>query len=291
MLAIPYHYPDEIVSFNTRDAILYALGIGVTDLKYTYELDPEFQPFPTYALVLGLKGSHQDINSYAKQSAKNWNIPGLPKIDLNRLVHGEQFYEILKPLPKNGGTFTFKSALIGVYDAGKGMVLEIENVLVDQGTPLVRMVTSAFVIGAGGFGGPKRPKVEMVTPPATEPDAVYSVPTTVSQALLYRLSGDYNPLHADPRIGKKLGMKGAILHGLCTFGGAASAVLKTFGGGDPKLFKSIYGRFASPVYPGDKVDTYMWKVGGNKIAFVSKVGERVVVQGGVVELFSIPAKL
>ncbi|KAJ3318417.1 hypothetical protein HDV06_000493 [Boothiomyces sp. JEL0866] len=292
---VGYQYPDEHVTFNQRELILYALGIGVHDLKYTYELDKNFAAFPTYALVLPLKGSYLDINSYAAQSSKTWNIPGMPKINLNKLVHGEQYYEVLNPLPKTGGDFTMKTKLAGVYDVGKSMVVATESTLVDRkGLPLIKMVSSAFVIGAGGFGGPPKPKVQEIKPPARQPDAVQFDQTHPEQALLYRLSGDYNPLHADPSIGKRIGMKGAILHGLCTLGFASAAVLKHFAGNNDKLFKSIGGKFSSPVYPGDKLETRMWKVSSGKevvIAFTCFVGDKVVFTGGVCKLHSTDAKL
>ncbi|KAJ3289816.1 hypothetical protein HDU76_007472, partial [Blyttiomyces sp. JEL0837] len=289
---VGYKYPEQTVSYNKRDLILYALGIGVNDLKYTYELDKQFAAFPTYALVLPLKGNHQDVNSYAERSKNTFNIPGFPKIDLNRLVHGDQTYELLAPLPVNGGEFKLQSTMKGVYDAGKGMITENETLLVDSATgkPLVRMVSSAFIIGAGNFGGPKRPKPALsIDPPARAPDAIQNDKLSEQQALLYRLSGDYNPLHADHSIGKRLGMKGAFLHGLCTFGFSAAAILRHFGDNDASRFKLITGRFASPVYPGETISTRMWRVEDNKegdvvVAFLTVVGERAVISGGVAVL-------
>ncbi|KAJ3412557.1 hypothetical protein HDV05_000591 [Chytridiales sp. JEL 0842] len=284
--ALAYKYPDQKVSYNRRDLILYALGIGATDLKFTYELDKNFTAFPTYPLVLPLKGDFQDVNSYAAQMKDGFNVPGLPKIDLNRLVHGDQTIEILSPIPKEG-EFLVKGKLVGVYDAGKGMVIEKEALLVDKmGNAIARMVSSAFVIGAGGFGGPKRPApARQVSIPKRAPDAVDVAKTSEHQALLYRLSGDYNPLHADPRIGTKIGMKGAILHGLCTFGFSAAAIIKHVAANDASRFKSITGRFASPVYPGDTVETKMWKVSEDEkevvVAYVTSVGDKVVIAGGI----------
>ncbi|KAJ3211287.1 hypothetical protein HDU67_004629 [Dinochytrium kinnereticum] len=280
-----------MVVYNRRDLILYALGIGVSDLRFTYELDKGFAAFPTYGLVLSLKGHHQDVNSYAEISKGGFDIPGFPKIDLNKLVHGDMTYELLSQLPVNGGTFTLKSNLAGVYDAGKGMIIERETFMVDgSGKKLARMVSSAFVIGAGGFGGPKRPKPALsVVQPTREPDAVQLDILRPDQALLYRLSGDYNPLHADPSIGKRLGMKGAFLHGLCTMGFSGAAVLKHLGANDASRFISITGRFASPVYPGEHLTTKMWKVeesadGVQTIAYEASVAGRVVIAGGIIQL-------
>ncbi|KAI8609585.1 MaoC like domain-containing protein [Chytriomyces sp. MP71] len=272
--AVGFRSPDQKVAYNRRDLILYALSIGATDAPFSCELDTRFGAFPTYALVLPLKGVHHDVNSYAEQMKDAFDIPGLPKIDFNRLVHGDQSIELFAPLPKDGGTFTLKNTLIGVYDAGKGMVTEKEALLVDaRGTPLVRM-------------GPKRPKpARDVAIPERVANFVESVVLSKEQALLYRLSGDYNPLHADPSIGKKIGMKGAILHGLCTFGHAAAAILRHVAQNDASRFKSIRGQFAAPVYPGDTLSTHIWVVetGGEEtvVAYVSKVGEKVVIAKGV----------
>ncbi|KAI9333346.1 peroxisomal dehydratase [Zopfochytrium polystomum] len=302
---VGYKYPDRHVTYNKRDLLLYAVSIGATDLRFTYELDPLFEAFPTYALVLALKGDSGDVNSYAERSKGTFSIPGFPKINLNRLVHGDQSYELLAPLPIQGGTFTLQSKMIGVYDAGKGMVTESESYLVDaSGKKYVHMTSSAFIIGAGNFGGPKRPKPTIqINPPNRTPDASQVDTLSPHQALLYRLSGDYNPLHADPSLGKKLGMKGAFLHGLCTYGFSASAVLKHFAGNEGKRFVSIKGRFASPVYPGETLETRMWRVGtvkevglGNAadqdvIAFETFVGDRAVIAGGVAVVRTGAAKL
>ncbi|KAI8847325.1 MaoC like domain-containing protein [Chytridium lagenaria] len=297
-----YKYPDRKVYYNKRDLILYSLGIGISDLRFTYELgrrwrfffigdvvdrgwflDKTFEAFPTYGLVLGLKGDHIDVNSYAEMSKGTFDIPDFPKIDLNRLVHGDMTYELLSPLPVTGGTFTLKSNLAGVYDAGKGMVIENESFLVDEsGKKLARMLSLLVLEDLG----PKRPRPALVVAqPTREPDAVQVDTIRPDQALLYRLSGDYNPLHADPSIGKKLGMKGAFLHGLCTMGFASAAVLKQLGGNDGKRFVSVTGRFASPVYPGEQVTTKMWKVdvkdGVETVAYETSASGRVVIAGGL----------
>ncbi|KAJ3348154.1 hypothetical protein HDU91_006627 [Kappamyces sp. JEL0680] len=175
------------------------------------------------------------------------------------------------------------------------MVIENETVMLHRGIPLVRQVSSAFVIGGGGFGGPKPPKKTVVKAPSREPDMTVTQTTTADQALLYRLSGDYNPLHADDRICKKIGMKRAILHGLCTLGIAANAVIKAAAAGDATRFKSISCRFASPVYPGDTLTIQMWKVGEangtTTIAFTCLVGQTVVLTSGACVLSSSSARL
>ncbi|KAJ3356188.1 hypothetical protein HDU83_001767 [Entophlyctis luteolus] len=285
--AVGFKLADQRVHYNRRDLILYALAIGATDLSFTYELSKNFCAFPTYPLVLPLKGRYVDVNSYADQMKDGFNVPGLPKIDLSKLVHGDQSIEIVRPIPSNGGDFVLRTTLLGVYDAGKGMIIDKETLLVDAaGQIYTRMTASAFVIGAGGFGGPKRPKPARQAPvPSRDPDFVQVSEISPQQAMLYRLSGDYNPLHADPSIGKRIGMKGAILHGLCTFGFSAAAILAAVANNDATRFKFISGKFAAPVYPGDKLETRIWKVsetGGEiLIAYVALVGSTVVITGGV----------
>ncbi|KAJ3165401.1 hypothetical protein HDU88_004195 [Geranomyces variabilis] len=291
--AVGFKYPVDSVKYNRRDLLIYSAGLNITDLRFAYELDKNFGAFPTYPLVLPLRGKTDDVNSYAEAS-KMQAIPGMPEIDLNRLVHGEQYYELLAPLPV-AGEFDLDSTLVGVWDAGKGMIMDKETILKHNGKPLARMISSAFVIGAGGFNGPRKPAPKgVVATPKSQPDFIEETPTYPNQALVYRLSGDYNPLHADPRFGLKLGMKGAFLHGLCTYGISAAAVLKRLGGNDPSVFKSIYGRFASPVYPGETLQTLMWKVGEKDgittIAFTTKVKERdlVVISSGTILLTAGP---
>jgi len=298
--AVGFKYPVAKVEYNTRDLLIYAVGIGREENKFTYELDPQFSPFPTYPLVLPLRGGGFDVNSYAERSNLSGGsaIPGLPKIDLRRLVHGEQYLEIFAPIPKEG-QFTLEGKLAGVWDTGKGMILDNESTLKDkEGKTICKMISSAFIIGGGGFNGPKKPAPSNVVPtPKREPDAIQVDKLLEIQAKIYRISGDYNPLHADPSIAKKLGMEREILHGLCFYGFSAAAVLKHFGGNNPATFKSIYGRFASPVYPGETLETHMWKVGekdGNTaIAFVTKVKERniIVIANGTVILTGVTSKL
>lgn len=296
--AVGHKYPTKKANYNQRDLLLYAVSIGKVESKFSYELDKSWQPFPTYPLVLPLKGDELSISDYNK-ATKIDDIPNFPKIDLRKLVHGEQYFELLKPgtlLPKTA-KWNLESSLSGVWDTGKGMVLDNETYFVDEnsGEKIARSISSAFVFGAGGWGGKKKPAsaTDFVAPPKDkEPDFVHEFKTTPEQALIYRLSGDYNPLHADPRIGKALGMGGCILHGLCSYGIAAGGVIEKVAHNDASRFKSIYARFAAPVLPGETLQTYIWLVkdpkGSNDIvvAFVTKVKERnkVVINGGTVRL-------
>ncbi|CAO3693468.1 unnamed protein product [Umbelopsis ramanniana] len=299
--AVGYEQPPYKVAYNRRDLILYALAVGVdhNELQYLYELDPSFTALPTYPLVLQSKGDGFDVNSFAEEVAKGGKTPGLPEYDLNNLVHGEQGMEVLRAVPLEGN-YTIRSKISGVYDKGSGMVIETIKTLVDeQNVEYVKMTTRMFVIGYGGWGGDKGPSAPGKKIPNRQPDSVDEVVTTRSQALLYRLSGDYNPLHADPAIAPMLGFERPILHGLCSYGASAHAVIKKMANNDPSRFKSIHARFSSPVYPGETLVVSMWKVDETAdqetIQFITKVKERdaVVIKDGIVTLSKgkIAAKL
>jgi len=205
-------------------------------------------------------------------------------MDPNRIVHGEQKIEILSPLPTSG-EFEIRSKLSGVYDKGSGILLENTNTRVDPKTDkeYCVMTVQTFVIGYGGFGGPKGQKNPSYKPPKDKkPDAIEVFPTSKNQAILYRLSGDYNPLHIEPTIAPRLGFEKPILHGLCTYGFAAHAIVKHLANNNPELLKSISARFTAPVYPGDTLENYMWRLPGEKpdetnVIFFTKVKERDVI--------------
>lgn len=168
-----------------------------------------------------------------------------------------------------------------------------ESLLVDaKGTQYAKLISGVFIRGLGGFGGEKQPAEPTYSPPSRAPDAVGEFKTSPHQALLYRLSGDYNPLHADPKVAKMVGFPGPILHGLATFGIAASTILQTLFNNDPAQFKAVRVRFASPVFPGETLVTEMWKE-GKDVIFQSKVKERniVVLSNAVFESNPITSKL
>lgn len=199
---------------------------------------------------------------------------------------GEQYLEIKKPLPCSG-TLTSVAKVKNIYDKGKGALVVISSTTKDQnGTELCYNESSLFIRGIGGFGGDKGPSGNDNVPPERKPDAVHSDKTTTNQALLYRLCGDLNPLHADPSMASIGGFEKPILHGLCTMGHAARAVLKHFCDNNPDLFKSMKVRFSRHVFPGETIITEMWKVSPTKIVFQCRVAERegVVLSNSYVEL-------
>jgi 3-hydroxyacyl-CoA dehydrogenase/3a,7a,12a-trihydroxy-5b-cholest-24-enoyl-CoA hydratase len=205
---------------------------------------------------------------------------------LDRVLHGEQYTEVLRPLPPKA-TLRHKGRIKDIFDKGKNALVLTEVTSYDArtGEPLVRNEITTFVRGAGGWGGERGPSTDIV-PPERAPDAVITEKTHENQALLYRLSGDWNPLHADPGFARKVGFQRPILHGLCTFGYVGRHVIKAFADGDPRLFKSIRVRFADTVLPGETLRTEMWKE-GERIIVRCKVVERdkVVISNAAVELY------
>ncbi|KAL5358016.1 HotDog domain-containing protein [Aspergillus floccosus] len=277
-----YEYPAQEVSWQKRDVLLFANSIGIKadELHFLYELHPNFAVFPTYSLILPFKLTDQEVTDfYARQQSHP--IPGVPKFDPRRSVDGQRKLTVLKPLPPTsaGKKFELRNKVIGVYDKGKsGSVIESEQSIVDAQTGEVytKTVSSGFMVGQGNWGGPKGPKAVNYPPPeGRKPDAVHVVQSTAETPLLYRLNGDYNPLHATPEPGVKMGFGGVIIHGLFSWNSAAHGILRELGGSDPKNLKEFQARFASPVIPGDKLTTEIWRMGTvedgfEEVRFVTK---------------------
>jgi 3-hydroxyacyl-CoA dehydrogenase/3a,7a,12a-trihydroxy-5b-cholest-24-enoyl-CoA hydratase len=281
-------------SFTERDLALYALGVGAAhdpmdakELPYVYEMSGDgFRMVPTFAVAPALKAMF-DLAKEGKQA------PGL-HYGLDRVLHGEQYTEIRSPWPTHG-KLKHAIKIKDIFDKGKNaLVVTAITTTDEQGTELAYNELTTFVRGAGGWGGDRGPTAEINVAPTRAPDATVEEKTQPNQALLYRLSGDWNPLHADPAFAKNFGFERPILHGLCSFGFAARHVIGKFApNGDPRFFKSIKVRFADTVIPGETLVTEMWKEGDQKIVFRTKVKERdkVVISNAAVELFKeLPKK-
>ncbi|TVY31579.1 Peroxisomal hydratase-dehydrogenase-epimerase, partial [Lachnellula subtilissima] len=265
--------------YEEKDAILYNLGIGAkkTDLPYVFEGDENFQALPTFGVIPQFSAE----TPYSIDEV-------VPNFSPMTLLHGEQYLEILSyPIPTSGTLVSYPK-LLEVVDKGSAAVLKsgVTTINKTNGKPVFYNESTVFLRGSGGFGGVKKPldrgaSTASNIPPKRAPDVVVEEKTTPEQAVLYRLSGDYNPLHVDPAFAKMGGFKVPILHGLCFFGIAGKAVYQQFG-----QFKNIKVRFAGTVLPGETLVTEMWKVEGNKVIFQVKVKEtgKLAISGAAVEL-------
>lgn len=253
-----------------RDCMLYAAGIGVgarpeadSDLQFLYEKG--LKVFPSFVNVIAHPGG--------------WIQAPELEVDWVRLLHGEQAFEIHRPL-QAGKSYvgTFKVTDVVDKGPGKGALVFMRKELREAGSDeVVSTVTSTYFLrGDGGSGGTRTDVMPPHLLPERSPDGQCVLPTLVQAALIYRLSGDYNPIHADPAIARKAGFEKPILHGLCTLGVATRAILQATCGDRPERLKSLSLRFSSPVYPGETVSTDYW-IDGDIVSFRSRVVERDVV--------------
>jgi acyl dehydratase len=259
-------------SWTSKDALLYAVGIGAGTAELAYTTDNtngvDQQVFPTFAVVVGW-GSGS-----AMRNIGTFN-PAL-------LVHGQQAITMHKALPVKGAA-SLQGQVIAMYDKGKAAVVVTETKATDlsDGQPLFTNVASAFIRGEGGWGGDRGPSGPQNVPPDRSPDHQVTYQTSPDQALVYRLSGDRNPLHSDPSFAAMGGFDRPILHGLCTYGFTGRALLHTLCGSDANRFRHIEGRFASPVLPGDALTVAMWEIGDSVAVFTTSVGDRAVIDQGL----------
>ncbi|MDR3512966.1 MAG: MaoC/PaaZ C-terminal domain-containing protein [Caulobacteraceae bacterium] len=270
---MPIAYPEilslknegEKFRWDAKDTIIYALGLGLcadpmdeNELAFVYE--NALKTVPTQAGVIA------------------WGANAGPTgINYLMVVDGERKIEFHKPM-KSSGEVTASSRIVGAWDKGpgKGAVIVSETTLTDEAGELFLTITgSMFARGDGGFGGPSEGQPEPHAVPTRAPDQSVDIPTRPDQALIYRMSGDRNPLHCDPAIAKAAGFPRPILHGMCTYGITCRAVLQTYAGYDPTRFKSHQARFSAPVFPGETITVDLWK-DGDVISFEARIKERGV---------------
>jgi acyl dehydratase len=259
--------------------MLYALGVGLgadptdeTELRFVYEKN--LLALPTLPVVLGYPGM--------------WLKDPATGIDWVRLVHGEQGLRLHRPVPPEGEVIG-RTRVSQIIDKGpgKGALIYTERTVIDaaSGALLATLTSTTFCRADGGFGGPAGPLKTVHELPTRAVDHSVDFATQPRAALVYRLSGDYNPLHAEPAVATAAGFKQPILHGLATYGIAGWAVVKQVCGGDPSAVQSLDVRFSSPVYPGETIRTEIW-VDGKVVSFRARAVERdvVVLNNGRAEL-------
>jgi acyl dehydratase len=262
----------EKFSWNSKDALLYAIGVGAgtDELAYTTENTKNFpqQVLPSFAVVIASEGGGVPMDKVGS-------------FDPTLMVHGAQSLELYDVLPVEGEV-EVQGTIKGIYDKGKAAVIDIESVATDtaSGKPLYKLGGSIFCRGEGGWGGDRGPS-HAVEFPERAPDHEVSYTTTEDQALIYRLSGDRNPLHSDPDFAAKGGFPKPILHGLCTWGVTGRGLLHTLCDGDPARFKAMKSRFSKPVFPGDTLTVAIWLLESGQALFktFNQNGDVVIDQG------------
>jgi acyl dehydratase len=258
--AVGKKLPPTVYEYGEKEVMLYALGVGAGPDQLAYVYERELKVLPTFAVVpafpaLFSMGTAMDVNPVM-------------------VLHGEQRIELNGAIPTRG-RLTTTPTIRAIYDKGKGALLVIDAETVDdKGKVLFKNTFGAFARGEGGFGGERGPSGPRNVPPDRKPDATVEMRTLPQQALIYRLSGDMNPLHADPEFAKMAGYDRPILHGLCTFGHVGRAVLETYCDDDPARFKAFEVRFSGVVYPGETIVTEMWKASASQIIVQARVRER-----------------
>jgi acyl dehydratase len=256
-------------SWTSTDALLYAIGVGaglgdpLRELEFTTEntAGVEQKVLPTFGVLLAQARAAGDLGDF----------------DRAMLVHAEQSIELHKPLPVEG-TLRTSAMVTGVYDKGSGALVQTENRAVDAvtGEPMVTCRSGTFIRGEGGFGG-ERGSSEPWQLPDRAPDHKVTQQTRPEQALLYRLCGDRNPLHADPAFAARGGFSRPILHGLCTYGFTGRVLLHELCGSDPARFASMSGRFSAPVLPGQSLVVTIWIGEGGTAEFRTATEDGTVV--------------
>ena len=272
----------SLYEWTDRDTLLYALGVGagVDDLAFTTENSHDIpqQVLPTFAVICCMGfGAAPLVGSF------NWG----------RLLHGSQEIRLFAPLPA-AGALSVVAEVADIQDKGEGknaiIVLRARGMDPVSGDQVAETLTTLVIRGDGGFGGQPGQRPEPPQFPDREPDARIALPTREDQALIYRLSGDRNPLHSDPWFAQTLaGFPKPILHGLCTYGFAGRALLAELAGNDASKLTAMSARFSSPVFPGETLTTSIWRTGDGRAVYRTEASgpdgseSRVVLDDGVAE--------
>jgi acyl dehydratase len=272
-------FPDVEHRYSARDTMLYALGLGcgsdptdADDLRFVFE--EGLMALPTMAVVLGGPGF--------------WIRNEKTGVDWRKILHGEQGLTLHRPLPA-AGTVIGRTRIKDIVDKGRerGALMFTERSIVDKetGAEIATLTSTTVMRGDGGFGGPSGPTPAPHALPDRAPDAALDIATLPQAALIYRLSGDMNPLHADPKVATTAGFPRPILHGLCSFGIAGRALLKLACGNDPARLTHMQLRFSAPAYPGETIRTEIWR-DGERVSFRARALERdaVILNNGLARI-------
>lgn len=272
----------HLFEWTDRDTMLYALGVGAgtRDLAFTTENSHgiDQQVLPTYAVI-----ACPAFGAIGKIGTFNFG----------KLLHGSQQIRLFAPLPSTG-RLNVVSEVADLQDKGEGknavVVLKGTGTEPDTGKLVAESLTTLVIRGEGGFGGQSGQRPQAPEVPDREPDATVALPTREDQALIYRLSGDRNPLHSDPWFARELaGFPTPILHGLCTYGVAGRVLVAELGGGDASKITSIAARFTAPVFPGETLTTSVWRTARGQAVFRTEASgpdgadARLVLEDGVAE--------
>lgn len=272
-----HRFAPVVQEYAERDAILYALGVGLPadpldGRELAFLLEDRLKVLPTYAVTLATLGM--------------WVRDPAFGIDWVKLLHAAQaatFHAPLPPAARVRGEARIKS----LHDRGaeKGAVCVVERTILDDASGQVYCTLDQTILmrGNGGFGGDAPPRTEPPRMPGRMPDREVEITVSPRAALIYRLSGDLNPLHADPQVAAKAGFDRPILHGLASYGITGAAVLREFCDGEPERLRALSMRFSGVVYPGDKLAIAMWKE-GTAISLTARVGARTVLDQGIASI-------
>jgi acyl dehydratase len=264
---VPYDY-------TWKDVVRYALSVGAQtdELPFIYEnARGGLKVFPSFTTIVG-QGLFVELFKDAN-------------IDFSRFIHGEEVIKLHREIPIEGRLLV-EGEITNIYDKGKGaLIVSRRKIMTEAGELLAEGEHGIFYVGAGGFGGDPGPKAETIQPPETaKPDFAVSYHIPENQAALYRLNGDLNPLHLDPEVAKRGGFPRPILHGLCTYGHAARAILYSTCDGNPARFKEFRARFSGVVFPGDTLTTEGWHDSGGRYIIRCRTDRGVVLSQALAQV-------
>lgn len=267
-------YEVDDLSWDERDVLLYALSVGAG----------QRDPYGELAFCLERPGHPPRVlPAFAATLAHRATEAAYAELELSRVVHAEQAVTLHRAVPPAGRART-TARVTGTFDKGSGalVVIDATTTSIEDGEPLFDTRSSVFLRGLGGFGGERGPSSSW-SPPERPPDIRLTAPTRPDQALLYRLNGDRNPLHADPEFARGAGFERPILHGLCTYGIVARVLLHAACASDTARVRGYSARFSAPVFPGEELGIDAWEISAHEVAFRAFVGDRTVLDRGRLE--------